>query len=98
MGRASCVICFNCGGNGHVSTGYTNPPLTYIEQRKIRDDFRIEREAQLANNGDPGANMNCPTATPNVNECSESTCVKDRKLGGGFGTGLRRHRTHCGRD
>ena len=41
-------VCFNCGGNGHISTGCTNTPLPYAEQRKIREDVRLEREARMA--------------------------------------------------
>lgn len=52
MGRSvGNIVCFNCGGNGHLSTGCTNTPLTYAEQKTIRDQFRINRDTRMQENG-----------------------------------------------
>lgn len=40
------TVCFNCGQAGHYSSGCTNSPLTYAEQRKIREEVRVGREAR----------------------------------------------------
>ena len=40
------IICFNCGASGHFSLGCTNSPLPYAEQKRIRDQLRIERDAK----------------------------------------------------
>ena len=46
-GRSTAnVICFNCGESGHFSPGCVNPPLTYAEQKRIRDQFRVDRDAR----------------------------------------------------
>ena len=46
-GRSTAnVICFNCGESGHFSLGCVNPPLTYAEQKRIRDQFRVDRDAR----------------------------------------------------
>ena len=62
-GRAKSVVCFNCGGSGHFATGCTNPPLTYLEQKRIRDEFRIEREAWLASGSMPVSGTNNDRST-----------------------------------
>ena len=49
------IICFNCGGEGHFSTGCTNVPLTYAEQKRIREQFRADREARQRDTSGIGA-------------------------------------------
>src|SRR5205085_1879650 len=41
------IVCFNCGGTGHISTVCKNPPLSYAEQKRIRDESRAERDAKF---------------------------------------------------
>ena len=55
------VICFNCGGNGHFSTGCTNTPLTYAEQKRIREQFRSNRDTRAQ--GDRKGNTNSERVT-----------------------------------
>ena len=67
MGRnAGNVVCFICGGNGHFSTGCTNTPLTYAEQKKIREQFRSDRDARMQDNG---------TGNPGVGQAAVATRV-----------------------
>ena len=40
------VICFNCGREGHFSTGCTNVLLKDAKQKRIREQFRADRGAR----------------------------------------------------
>ena len=42
----SGAVCFNCGERGHISTVCRNPPLSYADQRRVRDEARAERESR----------------------------------------------------
>ena len=42
------IVCFNCGGGGHISTACKNAPLPYAEQKRVRVESRAERDAIYA--------------------------------------------------
>ena len=53
---SSTVVCFNCGGTGHISTVCKNPPLSYAEQKRVRDESRAERDARVGASTNSGVN------------------------------------------
>ena len=45
---SSSVVCFNCREMGHISTVCKNPPLSYAEQKRVRDESRAEQDAKMS--------------------------------------------------
>ena len=73
VGRSTAnVVCFNCGASGHFSLGCTNPPLTYAEQKKIRDQFRMERDARQQEAASAGETAGDQTAGPGLRNATRS--------------------------